>query len=214
VIAAFDMANGPFGLRKRLLDLVLASVALAFNGPVLILVALAIKLDSAGPILVRHTRIGYGGKPFQALKFRTTSIDAPDCAVTAIGRLLDFSSADELPQLFNVLTGDMSMVGPRPVDDLRKTMSIDIYRACKPGMTGLWLLGRDPKHIASYAGNWSLMLDFKIVLATVAVVVNERDGADRQHIDDLEAGWKIGLLTVFLIIAMLGMIPLLTAFLA
>jgi hypothetical protein len=58
------------------------------------------------------------------------------------------------------------------------------------------------------------MLDFKIVLATIAVVVNERDGADRQHIDDLEAGWKIGLLTVFLIIAMLGMIPLLTAFLA
>lgn len=199
LIAAFDMADGQLGLRKRVLDIALASFALVFFGPAFLLTALAIKLDTAGPIIVRHTRMGLRGKPFQALKFRTMRIDAPE-ELTAIGRRMR-SGIDELPQLLNVLLGDMSLVGPRPLsvdDDLgNQAKLIDLYKACKPGLTGLWVFGRTTKDIAYYAKNWSLKLDAKILLATIGAVVKTRDG---DEFSDLEAGWKIGLLTIIMFI--------------
>jgi exopolysaccharide production protein ExoY len=208
VIAASDMANGPFRLRKRVLDLVFAGVTLLALAPLLLFVALVIKLDSPGPILARHTRIGRHGKPFQILKFRTTRVDgAPQrVELTAIGGWLRRTSIEELPKLLNVLSGDMSMVGPRPLaeeDDLEQANVIDLYKACRPGLTGLWAFGA--KDIASYASNWSLKLDMIILLATVGAVLKKRNDAD-----DLEAGWKIILLaTIFSIVVFFGMTKML-----
>jgi len=194
LIAAFNMANGPLSLRKRVLDIALASIGLIFLGPALIFMSLLIKLDSAGPILFRQTRIGRDGKPFQILKFRTMYIEG-HAEVTKIGRFLRASSFDELPQLINVLTGDMSLVGPRPLpndkDHGERSDLVEVFRACRPGLSGLWLLGRQKGLASYYAANWSLKLDVKLLLATMAVVMRKRDNkSDR----DLKAHWKIGLL--------------------
>lgn len=201
--AAFRLASGPFGLRKRVLDVAFVSITLLALLPLFLFTALAIKLDSAGPIFFGHTRIGRDGKPFQVWRFRTTSIDLPK-TVTRIGRWLRRTSFDEMPQLLNVLLGDMSLVGPRPLaeDDLRKEVkSIDIYKACRPGLTGLWAFGHRTKDIASYADNWSLWLDVKILLATPAEALRKRDDVEHdRYSESLEAGWKFILLVIFLVI--------------
>ena len=180
LLAALNMANGPFGLRKRVLDLAVATFALAFFLPVFVLVALAIKMNSAGPILVRQPRIGREGKPFQALKFRTTRIDAASQRVelTAIGILLRSCSFVELPQLLNVFWGDMSLVGPRPLSEDDELHATDLYKTCRPGVTGLWAFGRQAKDLVSYTGNWSLKLDAKILLAGLGILV--RDVAENE----------------------------------
>jgi lipopolysaccharide/colanic/teichoic acid biosynthesis glycosyltransferase len=206
VIAAFDMANGPFGLRKRVLDIAFAGISLVALAPLLATVALAVRLDSAGPILARHTRVGRRGKPFEFLKFRTTSVDSARQRVTSIGRLLRRVSFDVLPQLLNVLSGDMSMVGPRPLS-VEDNLGEQAKLSCKPGLTGLWAFG--PKDLASYVGDWSLKLDAKILLATVyAAVVN-----GEFLIDDFEACWKKGLLitimfSLLMIIMLIGIVAL------
>jgi exopolysaccharide production protein ExoY len=169
-------------------------------------------MTSAGPALFRHRRVGFNGKHFDCLKFRTMVTDAPerlrqlldsdpvaaaewtanrklryDPRVTAIGASLRKSSLDELPQLFNVLRGEMSIVGPRPVTEeelVRYSGAVNAYLACRPGITGLWQVsGRSTttynKRIACdtfYARNWSMTLDAKIVIVTIPALLLS-DGA-------------------------------------
>lgn len=202
----------PVGLtNKRVVDIVLAASAIVLLAPLLILCFLANFLTSPGPVLFRHRRIGFHGKPFGCLKFRTmvpnadeylrqhlVSNDAAreewqstcklrnDPRVTAMGAILRKTSLDELPQLFNVLKGDMSIVGPRPVpeDELVKyAANIDAYHACRPGITGLWQVsGRSSttysKRVACdtyYSENWSMSLDIKIMLVTLPALLNSEN---------------------------------------
>jgi exopolysaccharide biosynthesis polyprenyl glycosylphosphotransferase len=187
---------------KRLFDLAATTVGLVFVGPLLMAIALVVRLDSKGPIFFRQTRIGRDGKPFRIVKFRSMVADAEaqkdqlraqniagqglfkitnDPRVTRVGRLLRSTSLDELPQLFNVLSGDMSLVGPRPLvtDEDAQVLGLDRSRLMlKPGITGPWqLLGsRVPLQEMVeidylYVSNWSLWLDVKILLRTARHVV-------------------------------------------
>jgi exopolysaccharide biosynthesis polyprenyl glycosylphosphotransferase len=190
-------------LVKRMMDIVVASLLTLITAPIMLLSALAIKLDSRGPILYSAWRIGRKGRRFRCYKFRTMVADADalkddlrhlnerdgatfkignDPRITRLGRLLRKFSIDELPQLFNVLKGDMSMVGPRPhpEDDFDQYRLEDLRRLdVLPGITGLWQVSarRDPsfeKNVMldlEYINNWSLSLDLKIVLMTVPEVL-------------------------------------------
>jgi exopolysaccharide production protein ExoY len=197
---------GPIGLTsKRVIDVVLALSGIFLLAPWLLMCFL-VTVASPGPVLFRHRRVGFNGKYFDCLKFRTMVTDAPerlrqlldtdpvaaaewtanrklrnDPRVTAIGAILRKSSLDELPQLFNVLKGDMSIVGPRPVTEeelVRYSSAVDAYYACRPGITGLWQVsGRSTttfnKRVACdrfYAHNWSVALDAKIIMATIPAV--------------------------------------------
>ena len=189
---------------KRLMDIVLASLALIFFLPAMVLTAIAIKLDSPGPVIFRQARKGFNGRQFAIFKFRTMTVqeDGPavaqatrdDPRVTAIGRLLRSASIDELPQLLNVLKGDMSLIGPRPHALAHDNFFQDIlsdyaYRHhVKPGMTG-WAQcngarGATPsiEHISErvkldlwYINNWSLWLDFQILIKTFFEVLRKRN---------------------------------------
>lgn len=195
---------------KRCFDFIGASFVLLLISPLLIGIALWIKLSSAGPILFQQTRIGLHGRPFKVWKFRTMVSNAEqlikdleaqnqsndgvlfklkeDPRVTSAGRFLRQYSLDELPQLFNVLFGQMSLVGPRPFAT-RDVEKLSPHHADRhivlPGITGLWQVsGRsdamDIDHVVrldvSYIQHWSLWLDFKILLKTVLVVLR-KDGA-------------------------------------
>jgi exopolysaccharide production protein ExoY len=198
----------PIGLKsKRVLDIILAVSGIVLLAPLLIICFIATVVTSRGPALFRHRRVGFKGKYFDCLKFRTMVTDAPerlrqlldsdpaaaaewatnrklryDPRVTAIGAILRKSSLDELPQLFNVLKGEMSIVGPRPVTDeelIRYSSAINAYLSCRPGVTGLWQVsGRSTttydKRIACdtfYARNWSMSLDAKILIVTIPAVL-------------------------------------------
>ncbi|XIA64876.1 sugar transferase [Bradyrhizobium sp. TZ2] len=197
----------PIGLTsKRVIDVVLALSGIVLLAPLLAICFVATVLTSPGPALFRHKRMGFKGKHFDCLKFRTMVPDAAerlrqlvdtdpvaaaewatnqklrnDPRVTAIGTILRQSSLDELPQLFNVLKGDMSIVGPRPVTEeelVKYASAIDDYYACRPGITGLWQVsGRSTttfnKRVACdsfYARHWSITLDAKIIMATIPAV--------------------------------------------
>ncbi len=182
-------------LAKRSIDVVLAGTLLLLLAPYLLLVALAIRIDSSGPALFRQTRYGYNQKTFRIFKFRTMSVAEDgnafrqarrnDPRVTRIGRLLRRTNIDELPQLLNVLTGTMSIVGPRPhpvaLDD-SFDKRIDYYsrrHAVKPGITG-WaqvhgLRGETDtaekmrarvEYDLDYLDKWSIGMDFQIILMT------------------------------------------------
>jgi len=189
--------------QKRVVDITLAISGILLLAPLLIICFLATIATSRGPAIFRHRRVGFNGKHFDCYKFRTMVTDAPerlrkllesdpaaaaewtanrklrnDPRVTAIGAILRKSSLDELPQLFNVLKGDMSIVGPRPVTDdelERYSTAIGAYLACRPGITGLWQVsGRSTttydKRVACdafYARNWSMTLDAKILIVTI-----------------------------------------------
>jgi exopolysaccharide biosynthesis polyprenyl glycosylphosphotransferase len=192
---------GRFGLGardrslKRVIDAVAAGAALLILLPLFLSVALLIRLDSRGPILFRQTRVGLNGSKFVILKFRTMSVleDGPeirqatknDDRVTRIGRWLRATSIDELPQLLNVLAGEMSLVGPRPhavAHDVQYRSLIAGYARrhdVKPGITGwaqvrgfrgetpsLELMARRVEHDLWYVEHWSFWLDCKIVLQT------------------------------------------------
>jgi exopolysaccharide production protein ExoY len=198
----------PIGMTsKRVIDIILAVSGIILLAPLLIICFVATVATSPGPALFRHRRVGFKGKYFDCLKFRTMVTDAPerlrrllesdplaaaewtgncklryDPRVTAIGAILRKSSLDELPQLFNVLKGDMSIVGPRPVTEeelVRYSGAISAYIACRPGITGLWQVsGRSTttysKRIACdtfYARKWSLALDAKILIATIPALL-------------------------------------------
>jgi undecaprenyl-phosphate galactose phosphotransferase/putative colanic acid biosynthesis UDP-glucose lipid carrier transferase len=189
---------------KRVMDVVLASLVLTFFLPLMALAAVAIKLDSPGPIIFRQTRKGFNGKHFVILKFRTMRVEEngpsvvqvkrDDNRVTTIGRLLRSSSIDELPQLLNVLRGDMSLIGPRPHalahDNYFEVMLCDyaFRHHVKPGITG-WAQcngarGATPtiEHVAKrvqldlwYINNWSLWLDLLILIRTAFEVLRKRN---------------------------------------
>jgi lipopolysaccharide/colanic/teichoic acid biosynthesis glycosyltransferase len=191
---------------KRLLDIVIASIALAVLGPFLIFIALIIKLTSPGPVFYRWPVVGQGGRPLRAYKFRTMVVGADamkkdllafneasgpifkmksDPRVTPIGRFLRKYSLDELPQLWNVLKGDMSLVGPRPVlgyewaqftEEQRQKLSI------KPGAVCLWHVSGQPRDLndwvrldLEYRDNWSIWLDFKIIIGTIKFMISGKN---------------------------------------
>lgn len=193
---------------KRGLDIIGAGISLITLFPVLALLALLIRLDSPGPALFRQERIGRGRRQFKLLKLRTMDDDAEhrraelatqsrdpgwlhldhDPRITRLGRLLRLTSLDELPQLWNVLRGDMSLVGPRPLIPEEERMVDDWARGrldLTPGITGLWqVLGRTSipfeemvKLDYLYVTNWSLWGDVRLILRTLPVVL-KRDGAN------------------------------------
>ena len=191
---------------KRIIDVGLSLMLLIVLCPVFFIIALVIHADSNGPVIFRQVRAGRGGRPFVIYKFRTMHKGTPRNVATAhltasaryitgVGRFLRQTSLDELPQLFNVLKGDMSFVGPRPVIPnerhllaLRRRYGAD---AVRPGITGLaQIRGRDelaPRlkalYDAEYAANLTFWLDAYIFISTVRCVVlreGVREGADRQ----------------------------------
>jgi exopolysaccharide biosynthesis polyprenyl glycosylphosphotransferase len=193
---------------KRTFDLVGATLLIALLSPLLALMALAIKLDSRGPVLFRSPRPGIGGRPFDCLKFRTMEEGAEhlqddlehrneaggaifkireDPRVTRVGTLLRRWSLDELPQLFNVVRGEMSLVGPRPLPQRDYDLLDDWHRKrylVLPGMTGLWQVsGRSELDFDElvrldflYLERWSVFLDFTVLLKTIPAVFR-RHGA-------------------------------------
>jgi exopolysaccharide biosynthesis polyprenyl glycosylphosphotransferase len=204
----YSLADGPdrtLGLiAKRVIDLVGAATLLFLLSPALLAVALAIKLDSRGPVFFRQERLGLQGRAFQVIKFRTMCVDAErqledlrklneinghafkihnDPRITRVGRFLRRTSLDELPQLWNVLLGQMSLVGPRPPLP-SEVAKYDFWHrrrlSMKPGMTGLWQVTRrrSPEfdewveQDLRYIDSWSLWLDFKIIARTVPVMLS------------------------------------------
>jgi exopolysaccharide biosynthesis polyprenyl glycosylphosphotransferase len=197
--------EGPDRVVKRLFDLVVGSLALVLLSPLMLVAALVVRMDSPGPILLRQQRVGEGGRSFQMLKFRTMRVGAEtgeqrlgreaiqgpptfvkqpnDPRMTRVGSVLRRLSIDELPQLFNVLKGDMSLVGPRP----ELPWLVERYEpwhhkrfAVPQGMTGWWQVnGRSDR--ADYAlrmeddlyyiRNWSVWLDLRILLLTIRAVI-------------------------------------------
>jgi Undecaprenyl-phosphate glucose phosphotransferase len=189
---------------KRCFDIVFATLSLAILSPILLLISVAIKLDSVGPVIFRQRRRGFNGAEFGIYKFRTMMVleDGPvieqarrnDSRVTLIGRLLRASSVDELPQLLNVLAGQMSLVGPRPhamAHDEKYSRSIDNYALrhhVKPGITGwaqvhgfrgettdLALMDERIRCDLWYINNWSLWLDLQILARTCLEVIRLRN---------------------------------------
>ncbi len=198
---------------RRTLDFSVAASALLLTSPLLIAIAIAIKLDSQGPILFRQRRVGRNRREFTIFKFRTMRQDADasrhrkyvqtliggesqsergrlyklsvDDRVTRVGRVLRSWSLDELPQLINVLRGEMALVGPRPVIPYEVEMYPEDYLrrfAVKPGLTGLWQVsGRNERTYdemvsfdIEYAEADSLLLDLRILLKTVPVVLRRQ----------------------------------------
>jgi exopolysaccharide biosynthesis polyprenyl glycosylphosphotransferase len=191
---------------KRILDVAAAAFALVVLSPVLAILALWIRLRDGRPIFFRQTRIGEHGRPFEVVKFRTMSPDAEDRLtelealneiqghafkvtddprVTRTGRLLRALSLDELPQLWNVLRGEMSLVGPRPPLP-REVADYDVWHrrrlSMKPGITGLWQVAarREPEFDRwvrmdlEYIDRWSLWLDLKIIARTIPAVIGQQ----------------------------------------
>ena len=208
---------------KRVMDIAVSAVGLVLLAPVFVLIAVLIKLDSRGPVLYRHDRIGQNGRPFRLLKFRTMKAEycrgtdyggdlaeeeferlmrdpairaefesnyklQHDPRVTRFGSFLRRTSLDEAPQLVNVVRGDLSLVGPRPLvaDELRRYgLDSAAFLALRPGLTGYWqVTGRSDNSYAervrldlAYTSNWSLQLDLSILLHTTRTLIFSRRGA-------------------------------------
>jgi exopolysaccharide biosynthesis polyprenyl glycosylphosphotransferase len=173
---------------KRLIDLTCSTILIALCAPVCALVALAIRIESKGPVFFRQTRVGQNGKQFEILKFRSMKVDAPkyarspnedtDNRITRVGRFLRKSSLDEIPQLINVLKGDMSLVGPRPEMPFitEEYGPWEATRLTVPqGMTGLWQLSADRQFAIHqsleydlyYIQNRTVLMDIAILLHTL-----------------------------------------------
>ena len=204
------ISRGPLNLvnrvQKRMLDVFAATLAILLLSPVLLAAAIAIKRDSAGPVMFRQIRVGQGNRQFRIFKFRSMysaqvdivgsrSASREDDRVTRVGRFIRRTSIDELPQLFNVLLGDMSLVGPRPHalgslagDDLfwKASKQYWLRHALKPGITGLAQIKGfrgATQHVSDlekrvrcdleYLTNWSIGLDLIIMLKTLSVVIHK-----------------------------------------
>jgi exopolysaccharide biosynthesis polyprenyl glycosylphosphotransferase len=190
---------------KRSMDIVGALVLLLLTAPIQLLIVLAIRLDDGGPVLFRQRRVGRWDRRFQVFKFRTMCVDAEakraqllamskdpgwlllddDPRVTRVGRFLRHTSLDELPQVWNVLRGEMSLVGPRPLMEADAKQLTGWSRSrldLKPGVTGLWqVLGRTSipfeemvKLDYLYVTNWTLWNDVRLLLRTFPVVFARR----------------------------------------
>ncbi|UVF18409.1 sugar transferase [Microvirga terrae] len=205
--ASTTLARPVGGFTKRSFDVTLIVAGFILLWPLLLLIALLVRSSGPGPVIYRHKRIGYGGREFSCLKFRTMSVDGerileehfrqfPDARkewqesrklrhdprITRIGSFLRKSSLDELPQLLNILCGDMSLVGPRPVVRDELVMygpSAAHYLRARPGLTGAWQIsGRSDTTYserialdADYVLRWSFISDLNIVVRTVPAVV-------------------------------------------
>ncbi|SON58053.1 UDP-glucose:undecaprenyl-phosphate glucose-1-phosphate transferase [Hartmannibacter diazotrophicus] len=203
-----QVLRGPVGgVTKRVADVCLTIPLIIFFSPLCLLIAAIIWLSDPGPIFFGHERIGLGGRKFRCLKFRSMVTNSRevldrlldedpaaraewdqtqklrnDPRITVIGRILRETSLDELPQLINVLRGDMSLVGPRPVvkDELaRYGANLCFYEMVRPGITGLWQVsGRSNcsyeqrvQYDVDYVCDWSLLQDIKILFRTAKVVL-------------------------------------------
>ena len=201
--------RAPIGaFAKRVTDIILATFALLILWPVFLLIAALVATDG-GPVFYRHRRIGKDGVAFDCLKFRTMILGATECLeeylayhpsereeweraqklsfdprTTAVGRMLRTSSFDELPQFFNVLVGDMSLVGPRPVTRSELAFygdKVELYRSVRPGITGLWQIsGRNDVSYeerveldARYVREQSFWCDLMILMRTPRVVLSK-----------------------------------------
>ncbi|MDQ6661646.1 MAG: sugar transferase, partial [Chloroflexota bacterium] len=190
----------------RLVDSIVATSILIIGSPILLLIALAIRLNSPGWVIYQQTRIGLNGRPFKMYKFRSMYQNADqvrvtllahneaqgplfkmkeDPRITAVGKFLRRTSIDELPQLLNVVKGDMSLVGPRPPIPQEVAQYEEWQKgrlAIKPGLTGLWQVrGRSNLSFDEgvlmdlyYIENWSLRLYFQILLRTIPAVLFRR----------------------------------------
>ena len=204
--------SGIDGLAKRAFDYTASFSLILFTLPLLFAIAVIIKIQDGGPVLFSHKRCGQGGRLFPCLKFRTMRTNADqalddllardpaareewhrtrklrnDPRITPIGRFLRKSSLDELPQLFNILRGDMSLIGPRPVTTQeldRYGALLAYYYAARPGITGMWQVnGRNRLtyeerviYDAEYVRDWTFARDVKILAKTVPAVLSF-DGA-------------------------------------
>ncbi|WP_308859680.1 sugar transferase [Paraclostridium sordellii] len=182
---------------KRLIDIIMSSLGIIILSPLFLIIAILIKLESRGPVIFKQLRAGKNSEPFYIYKFRSMKMDAPnkstndfknaDVFITKIGKFIRKTSIDELPQLFNILKGDMSIVGPRPVIlkeigliKLRKEYNVDVLL---PGITG-WaqINGRDNigdedkvKYDYEYLIKKSIRLDIYIIFMTVFKVIRRTD---------------------------------------
>lgn len=172
---------------KRVLDVGLSALALVTLSPLIALTALAIKIEDGGPILFRQQRIGQYGRPFRILKFRSMPVAAPQLEssqstglrVTQVGRWIRRTNIDELPQLVNILAGDMSIVGPRPALSTQKSLiklrETNQSLLLRPGLTGLAQInsydGMSPEDKArldgEYLERYGLASDLKIIVGTI-----------------------------------------------
>jgi len=211
---------GSLGFAKRVVDVVIASVALVLISPLMLLIALCVKRSSSGPVMFVQERLGRDGQPFKFYKFRSMAHNSDDtihrqfaamfisgdkdgCAesnageevfklkkdprVTKVGCFLRKTSLDELPQLFNIIKGEMSLIGPRPpiAYEIENYQPWHMERLkAVPGLTGLWQVsGRSSVSFEEmvrldirYINEWSPMLDLKILLKTIPVVLNGTGG--------------------------------------
>lgn len=194
-------------LVKRLMDIFVSLVGIIITSPIMLVTAIAIKLDSNGPVLFKQKRVGQNGRTFEIYKFRSMCVDAEekkeellsknemdgfmfkikdDPRVTKVGRFIRKTSIDELPQFFNVLKGDMSVVGTRPptLDEVSQYKREQWRRiSIKPGITGMWQIsGRsnitDFNEVVEldlkYIDNWSILTDVQIILKTVGVLFRRK----------------------------------------
>ena len=198
------------GKSKRIFDVLIASITLIVFLPLFAFVVLLLKLTDPGPVVFRHIRVGQGGRRFACLKFRSMVLDsgkvlkallesdpaarkewdrtqklANDPRITPLGKFLRQSSLDELPQLINVIRGDMSLVGPRPIVPSELTRygdKLGLYLQARPGITGIWQVsGRNDcgydrriEMDANYVRNWRFSTDFVILLRTLGAVLAQR----------------------------------------
>jgi exopolysaccharide production protein ExoY len=194
------------GNQKRVFDCLVSLLAIVLAFPLFICVAMLVKLTGPGPIIYKHTRIGLGGRRFSCFKFRTMIVDAEnalnvlldvdpsarteweryqklvvDPRITPMGRLLRQTSFDELPQIINIVLGEMSLVGPRPIapsEMSRYGDRLGLYLSARPGLTGAWQIsGRSDcgydKRVeldTSYVSDWRFSTDLFILLRTVGAV--------------------------------------------
>lgn len=182
-----------YSVTKRLIDIVGSLCGIILLSPLFLIVAILIKLDSKGPVIFKQTRIGKNSKPFNIYKFRSMKVESPNLSTeefknasdftTRVGKFIRKTSIDELPQLVNILKGDMSIVGPRPVIE-KEVRLLELRKECKvdsilPGITGLAQInGRDHvddyqkvKYDFEYLVKRNLVLDIKIIINTILKVI-------------------------------------------
>lgn len=196
-----DIACRPYSRVKRLLDILFSALGLLVLTVPLLIVMLAIYIDNPGPVFFSQYRVGRGGRHFKMVKFRSMRVDAPhelstaevrdpEALITRVGRFIRKYSIDELPQLYNVLIGDMSIVGPRPLILKEKDMhdmrnQYGVY-SVRPGLTGMAQInGRDLVTTeqkvcwdVKYLREFGLLTDVKIVLGTIPKILSHADVVD------------------------------------
>ena len=196
-----------YRLIKRIFDFILSLIGIAIMSPLFLIISIMIKCDTKGPVFFKQRRIGLNGKPLYIYKFRTMVTNAEeliasftpeqkkeweesyklkdDPRITRVGKILRKTSLDELPQLINIIKGEMSIIGPRPVVEEELSWygnDVDLVLSVKPGLTGWWAVnGRSevpyPKRCdleLYYVKNASLALDVRILLGTLNVVFSQR----------------------------------------